>query len=135
VISLDPNALRIVDHTVSGHVHVARGRDVPDEVLADRSRLAEQGALAVSIALDHHGRVVGSPDVHARGVLFTNQHSEWLAQLRLTVKRAVRIAVDDGLLGDLEELRESVRRKLLRFTYESLGRRVVCLVLVHVVQA
>jgi ribonuclease J len=135
VISLDAEALRIVDHTVSGHVHVARGRDVPDEVLADRSRLAEQGALAVSIAIDHHGRVVGSPDVHGRGVLFTNQHAEWLAQLRLTVKRAVRIAVDDGLLGDLEELRESVRRKLMRFTYESLGRRVVCLVLVHVVQA
>jgi ribonuclease J len=133
VIALSDRALQIVDHTVSGRVHVVRGEDVPDEVLADRGRLAEQGALAISVVLDERGRVLGTPDVHARGLLMSAHSPEWLSQLRLMIKRSVRSAADDGLLRDPEALRESLRRRLTRFTYESLGRRVVCMVLVHVV--
>jgi hypothetical protein len=57
-----------------------------------------------------------------------------LAQARIAAKRAFRFAVDDGLGNDIEALREVVRRKMTRFFFDSLGQRVVCLVLVHVVR-
>lgn len=134
VIQLDRAGARLVDRASSGRVHVQRGADVADEVVADRSRLAEFGAVAVSMVIDRQGQLVGQPDVHARGVTLGGDANAWLSQARIVIKRSLRHAVEDGALEDVEALREGLRRRLTRFFFDSLGLRVVCLVNVHVVR-
>jgi ribonuclease J len=134
LLELDGDDLRVVDRVHSGRVHVARGIDVGDEVLADRARLAEQGAVAISLVIDSHGRLLATPDLTARGVVLTGPVNELLAQARIVVKRALRHASEDGLGHDLDALRELVRRKMTRFFFDTLGQRVVCLVVVNVVR-
>ncbi len=134
VLELEPDVLRVIDRTPTGRVHVARGLDVDDEVLSERARLAEVGAMAISFAIDGQGRLLAPPDLTARGVALGASATELMAQARIAAKRAFRHAVDDGLGGDIEALREVVRRKMTRFFLDSLGKRVVCLVLVHVVR-
>ena len=80
------------------------------------------------------GHMLAPPDLTARGVVLGAQIQDVLAQARIAAKRAFRHAIDDGLGHDLEALREAVRRKMTRFFFDSLGQRVVCLVLVHVVR-
>lgn len=135
VLELERSTMQVVDRVHTGRVHVARGNDVSDEILADRARLAELGAIAVSFVIDGAGRLLASPDLTARGVVLTGQLKDVLSQARIAAKRAFRFAAEDGLLGDLEQLREVVRRKMTRFFFDSLGQRVVCLVLVNVVRA
>jgi ribonuclease J len=134
LLEFDRESLRVVDRVHAGRVHVARGADVSDEVLSDRARLAELGAIAVSLVIDAHGRLISPPDLTARGVVLGAQVTELLAQAKVAVRRALRHAIDDGLQENLEALREVIRRKLTRFFFDALGQRVVCLVLVNVVR-
>ena len=134
VVEIDEHAVRIVDRVTSGRVHLHRGVAVSDEVLADRSRLAEMGAVAISLVVDRSGLLVGLPDVHARGVTLPGDSREWLDQARLVVKRSLRHAAEDGLLDDIEQLRDNLRRRMTRFFFDAIGMRVVCLVNLHVVR-
>jgi ribonuclease J len=134
VLELSREDLRVVDRAFTGRIHVARGTDVDDDVLDQRARLAEQGALAISFVIDRDGRMLASPDISARGVVLSGDIASVLAQARIQAKRAFRFAVDDGLLDDLEALKETLRRKMTRFFFDSLGQRVVCLVLINVVR-
>jgi ribonuclease J len=135
VIELDREHARIVDRVHAGRVHMARGQDVADEVVADRSRLAELGVVSISFVVDERGKPLAAPDVVARGVQLGPVPSEFVHQARIAAKRALRDALDEGLLGDLESLREDVRRAMTRFFYNQLGQRVVCVVLVHRVRS
>jgi ribonuclease J len=134
VIELDARDARVIDRVHTGRVHVTRGMDVSDEVVADRSRLAELGVFSVSYALDARGRLLAAPDVVARGVALGEAPREVLSQARITAKRALRDALDHGSLHDLDAVREDVRRTLTRFFYNALGKRVVCMVMLHVVR-
>jgi ribonuclease J len=134
VIELDDRDARVIDRVHCGRVHVSRGTDVSDEVLADRSRLAELGAFSVSYVVNDRGKLLGSPEVTARGVGFGEAPREVLSQARLAAKRALRDAIDQGLLREPEALREEVRRALTRFFHNTLGKRVVCMVMLHVVR-
>jgi ribonuclease J len=134
LVELDEARVQIVDRVSTGRVHVARGSDVPQEVIADRSRLAECGAVAVSLVVDRHGDLLGQPELTGRGVSLPLESREWLSQARVVVKRELRHAQEDGLAGDAAQLRENLRRRLTRFFLESLRQRVVCLVNVHLVR-
>ncbi|HEY6876427.1 MAG TPA: ribonuclease J, partial [Polyangiales bacterium] len=108
VLELGSDGVRVVDRVYTGRIHVARGSDVSDEVLDQRARLAEQGALAISFVIDREGRLLAPPDVSMRGVSFDKDVAELLNQARVTAKRAFRYAVEDGLLDDLEALKEAL---------------------------
>lgn len=135
VLELERTTMRVIDRAHAGRVHVAHGRDIADEIIADRGRLAQLGAVAISFAVDPYGRLLAAPDLTARGVVLGSEIGELLAKARMIARRAFRHAVDDGLRDDLEALRETVRRKMTRFFFETLGQRVVCLVLVNVVRS
>ncbi len=134
VVELDRDRMRVIDRASVGRIHVSRGRDVPDEVLNLRMHLAESGSVSVSFVMDDRGRLLVPPDFQARGVVLGDA-STLFEQARVVAKRALRRAVQDGLLEHLDDLRESVRRPLTRFFSDSIGQRVVCMVLVHVVPA
>lgn len=135
VIELDRERTRVIDRVHTGRVHMARGQDVADEIVADRSRLAELGALSVSVVVDAYGRLLCAPEFTSRGVSLGKGAPELFAQARVAAKRALRDAIEEGLLHDPDALREDVRRSLARFFYNALGQRVVVMVLVHRVRA
>ncbi|MDB4986885.1 MAG: hypothetical protein JWN04_2063 [Myxococcaceae bacterium] len=135
VLDIAPRSMRVVDRAHTGRIHVARGTDVDDEVLSERARLAELGAVALSFTFDSTGRLLAAPDLSARGVVFSGELSEVRAQAQIAAKRAFRFAIEDGLIDDLETMRETLRRKMTRFFFDSLGQRVVCLVLVNLVRS
>ena len=58
----------------------------------------------------------------------------YTSQVRITAKRALRDALDQGSMHDLDAVREDVRRSLTRFFFNALGKRVVCMVMLHVVR-
>jgi len=134
VVSLTRESLTIVDHVPTGRIHMARGRDVTDEILADRGRLAEQGALAFSVVVHSNGRLACPVDIHARGVLLGQVPGEWQEEAKALVKRVLRSAADGRSVRDVEPLRDALQRRLSRFISETLGQRAVCLVLVSVVR-
>jgi ribonuclease J len=134
VVSLTRESLTLVDHVPTGRIHMARGRDVTDEILADRGRLAEQGALAFSVVVHSNGRLACPVDIHARGVLLGQVPGEWREEAKALVKRVLRSAADGRSVRDIEPLRDALQRRLSRFILETLGQRAVCLVLVSVVR-
>ena len=103
-------------------------------MVADRSRLAELGTIAISFAVDPRGNFLAPPDLTARGVLLREISAKFLSQARVAAKRAFRQAVDDSLLHDLDALKEHVRRRMTRFFFDSIGQRAVCMVLVQIVK-
>jgi ribonuclease J len=134
LLEIDAERIQIVDRVSTGRVHVARGSDVQQEVVADRSRLAECGAVAISLVVDRQGELVGQPELTGRGVTLPLDSREWLSQARAVVKRELRHAREDGVAGDAGQLREHLRRRLARFFLDTLRQRVVCLVNVHLVR-
>ncbi len=133
LIEVTRDHVHTVDRVETGRVHVARGLDVSDEVLADRERLAEQGAIAVSLTIDDRGRLTASPDITARGVSWSGDFRELISGAKARLKRALRDAYDAGLGDSREELRDELHRVMTRHFYASTGQRVVCLVLINVV--
>ncbi len=133
VVEVSRDRLRRVDRARTGRVHVSRGMDVADEVLEDRARLAQVGTVAVSLCFDERGQLLASPDIQARGVSFRGRLREVLEHARIAVKRGLREAVADGLIEDLDALREHLRRVVTRLFTQLLRERVVCIVLVTVV--
>jgi ribonuclease J len=134
LVEITRDRMHTIDRVTTGRVHVARGIDVSDEVVADRERLAEQGAIAVSLTIDEQGRLTAAPDITARGVAWSGDFRELLSGARVRLKRALRDAIDAGLQDDREELRDELHRVMTRHFYGATGQRVVCLVLINVVR-
>ncbi len=134
IVEIRRDRIGIVDHALTGRIHVARGVDVPDSVVEDRARLAEVGTVAVSFSIDEDGRLLAAPDFQARGVSFRGNLREVIEQAGIAAKRGLREAVSDGRMDDLDGLREYVRRVLTRFFTQATRERVVCMVLVTVVR-
>jgi ribonuclease J len=55
----DAGTLAKVGRVHGGRVHVFAGREVPASVLAERSSLAERGALHVTVPVDAGGHIAG----------------------------------------------------------------------------
>jgi len=135
IVEIRRDRMSVIDHAVTGRIHVARGMDVANSIVEDRARLGEVGTVAVSFAIDERGQLLSAPDFQARGVFFRGNLNEVLDQARIAAKRGLREAVTDGLLDDRDALREHVRRVLTRFFTQAIRERVVCMVLVTVVRA
>jgi ribonuclease J len=129
VISLTRESLTIVENVPTGRVHMARGRDVADEIVTDRGRLAEQGALAFSVVVSASGRLMCPVDIQTCGVLLGEVPGEWQEDARALVKRVVRSAADGRTLRDSSALRDALQRRLSRYVLDTLGQRAVCIVL------
>ena len=69
-VEVSPTAARVAGRFPAGRVLVD-GKSVGDigaVVLRDRQLLAEDGLIAVSLAVDRHGAVVAGPEIASRGV-------------------------------------------------------------------
>lgn len=100
--------------------------DVGPLVLRERRILAEEGIVAISIALDATGEALDEPEVATLGVVFEPRSREILAEARkIVIEEASREK-------DVEKMRENIRGSIRRLFRRHLDRDPMVIPLVRV---
>jgi ribonuclease J len=131
ILSLAPGRAEIVDSAPTGRLAVDGGRLVPltGGVMAARRRMLFNGVVLASIAVDGHGRLLGTPKLSAPG-LFEPEDPE--AERVVQEFQSLLADLPTPLLRDDANFPEAARSALRR----ALGRRLQKrpLVDVHVIR-
>ncbi len=126
ILELDGKGGRVVGRVPADNVYVdglAVGLD--QVVLRDRRHLASDGIVVVILAVDKHsGRLVGQPDVVARGFMDTEEAGELLEKARRQVARALKGADHHSEWGDVNT---RVKESLSQYLYQQTRRRPMIL--------
>ncbi|MDP2950264.1 MAG: ribonuclease J [Chloroflexota bacterium] len=126
ILELDGKRGRVAGRVPADHVYVdglAVGLD--QVVLRDRRHLASDGIVVVILAVDKHsGRLVGQPDVVARGFMDTDESGELLEKARRHVVRALKGADHHSEWGDVNT---RVKDSLSQYLYQQTRRRPMIL--------
>ena len=129
ILELTPRAGRVVGRTPAEHVYVdGLAVGVDQVVLRDRRRLASDGIIVVILAVDKRsGRLVGQPDVVARGFADMEEVDELRDKARRHVVRALKGSDHVAEWGDVNT---RVKDALAQFIYQETHRRPMVLPLV-----
>jgi len=90
-VEVSKTTARLVGRFPAGRVLVD-GKSVGDigaVVLRDRQLLAEDGLVAVSLAVDRHGVVVAGPEIASRGFVYVKENEPLLEELKKAVLAAL----------------------------------------------
>lgn len=119
VLQLAPGRPDVVEGVPTGRLAVDNGRLLPitGGVLAARKRMLFNGVVMASLAVDDSGRVLGTPQVSAPGLLEGDDQIG--AQLAADLVRAVG-ELPSGLRREDDALREAARAVLRK----AIGRRL-----------
>jgi ribonuclease J len=109
--------------------------DVGAVVLRDRQLLAENGLVAVSVAVDAGGTVVAGPDLVTRGFVYVKENEPLLAELRLAITAALgeRPRADARPVGapfDREAMSALIRTTVRQFINQRFQRKPIVLPLI-----
>jgi ribonuclease J len=89
--------------------------------------LAEDGMISVTVLLSQHeGRLLGKPELVARGVLHEDVSADVLAEAAVALQQFLE-QMDKELLADLDAAKEEVRLFLRRWCRKKIGRRPMVL--------
>jgi len=126
ILELDGKGGRVVGRVAADHVYVdGLAVGVNQVVLRDRRRLASDGIIVVILTVDKHsGRLVGEPDVVARGFMDTEEAGEILDKARRQVTRALKGADHHS---DPADVNARVRDALAQYIYQETRRRPMIL--------
>jgi ribonuclease J len=127
-LELTASEARVIGRVPAGRVLVD-GKGVGDigaVVLRDRQILANEGLIAVSIALDREGVVVAGPEIASRGVVYVKENEALLEELRAAVAKALGQR-DATLPVDREVLSALVRTAVRQFIKQRFQRKPVVL--------
>jgi len=129
ILELSPRGGRVVGRAPAEHVYVdGLAVGVDHVVLRDRRRLASDGIIVVILAVDkHNGRLVGQPDVVARGFADMEEVDELRDKARRHVVRALKGSDHVVEWGDVNT---RVKDALSQFIYQETRRRPMVLPLV-----
>ncbi|MGH8867332.1 MAG: ribonuclease J [Actinomycetes bacterium] len=122
VVDLVDGRARIVGAVPCGYVYVdgLGVGDVSEESLKDRRILGEEGFVSVVVVVDSGtGKVVGGPEIHARG--FADQDRVFDA-VRPRIEEALASAAADGV-SDIRQLQQLVRRTVGKWVSDTHRRR------------
>lgn len=124
---LSQNGMRLEERVESGRVFVD-GKGVGDlgaPELRDRSHLANHGLVVVFLALNQHsGEVLFGPELLSRGFAASEENRLYLDQAASVVLQTLQ-EHSPAARGDLEEVRNEVRKALRRYFSRTIERRPV----------
>jgi ribonuclease J len=103
--------------------------DVGAAVLRDRQILADDGVIAVAVALDRAGALVAGPEIASRGVVYVKENEALLEDLRAVV-RAVLSERDPDAPPDREALAARVRTAVRQLVNQRVQRKPIVLPLI-----
>jgi ribonuclease J len=130
-VEVSPTEARAAGPFPAGRVLVD-GKSVGDigaVVLRDRQLLAEDGLVAVSIAVDRHGTVVASPEIASRGFVYVKENEPLFEEIKKVVLAALA-ARDPDAPSDRELIGATVRSAVRHFINQRFRRRPVVLPIV-----
>jgi ribonuclease J len=130
-VEISANAARVVGRFPAGRVLVD-GKSVGDigaVVLRDRQLLAEDGLVAVSLAVDRHGAVVAGPEIASRGFVYVKENEALLEEMKKVVLAALAER-DPDAPSDRELIGATVRSAVRHFVNQRFRRRPVVLPIV-----
>ena len=119
---------RLVGRFPAGRVLVD-GKSVGDigaVVLRDRQLLAEDGLVAVSLAVDRHGVVVAGPEIASRGFVYVKENEPLLEELKKAVLAALAER-DPDAPWDRDLVGATVRSAVRHFINQRFRRKPVVL--------
>jgi ribonuclease J len=129
ILELDRKGGKVVGRTAADHVYVdGLAVGVNQVLLRDRQRLASDGIIVVILTVDSHtGRLVGQPDVVAKGFMDTKGVEEILANSRKRVTQALKGADHHSESADVNA---RVRDTLAKYLYHETRTRPMILPLI-----
>jgi ribonuclease J len=127
-VELTKTSARIVGRYPVGRVLVdGKGiGDIGAVVLRDRQLLAQDGLVAVSLAVDRDGRVLAGPEIASRGFVYVKENEPLLEELRAAITAA--LATREGTQPfDREATAMLVRTTVRSFINQRFQRKPVVL--------
>ena len=101
--------------------------EVDDLVLRDRRVLADDGMISATVLIsEHEGKVIGSPELSARGFLSQEVSVDVLADAAEDLHRHLD-GMSQEMIADIEETKEEIRVWLRRWCKKRMGRRPMVL--------
>jgi len=128
-VEVDTDGIRLGETFHAGAVFVdGTGRDeVDDLVLRDRRVLAGEGMISVTVLISQHeGKLLGAPELIARGVLHQQVSEAVLAEAAADLQAYLE-GMDREALSDIDAAKEEVRIWLRRWCKRRIGRRPMVL--------
>jgi len=128
-VEVDADGIRPGESFHAGAVFVdGTGRDeVDDLVLRDRRVLAGEGMISVTVLISQHeGKLLGAPELIARGVLHQQVSEAVLAEAAADLQAYLE-GMDREALSDIDAAKEEVRIWLRRWCKRRIGRRPMVL--------
>jgi ribonuclease J len=127
-LEVTKTAARVVDGFPAGRVLVdGKGiGDVGAVVLRDREILADDGVIAVSLAVDAKGALVTGPEIASRGVFHVRENEALLEELRAAVVAALAERAPDEP-WDREAMGSRIRTTVRQLVNQRLQRKPVVL--------
>lgn len=96
--------------------------DVGSVVLRDRTRLAQDGIIVITAAIDYRdGRLVAGPDVVSRGFVYVKEAEELIERARKIAEKALENCYY-GNIDDVGAIKGKLRDAVSRFVYEQTKR-------------
>lgn len=133
MIQLAPGEAKIIDQVPSGRLAYEGRRLVPvnSPVIKGRQKLVFNGAAAITLVLDEHGRLDGEPEISTIGLFEPDEPTDDLEEIEIAVRDAV------GRLGkrdrrDDAAVEEAAQQALRRTVNRLLGKKPVTMV--HVIR-
>ncbi len=122
VVDLVDGRAKVTGKVPGGYVYVDGSTvgDVTESNLKDRRILGEEGFISIVVVVDSvTGKIVGGPEVHARGFA---EDQGVLAAVRPRIEQVLERAAADGI-GDSVQLQQMVRRAVGKWVSETYRRR------------
>jgi ribonuclease J len=125
-VCIGPDAFHVDEPVPCGRIAVsAEGTELSSELLKRRSELGRTGAVFVSVVVDVEGRLLGAPEVTARGVAGVDDNTD---ALRFVGRQVAWLFESSRTNGDVaDEIRRAVRRAVAELS----GYRPVVDVQIH----
>ena len=127
-VELSTSEARVVGRFPAGRILVD-GKSVGDigaVVLRDRQLLAEDGLIAVSVAVARDGAVVAGPEIASRGFVYVKENEPLLEELKKAVLTALAER-DPDVPFDRDITSATVRMTVRQFVNQRFRRRPVVL--------
>jgi ribonuclease J len=126
VVDLMGGVARVSGAVPCGYVYVdgLSVGDITEASLKDRRILGDEGFVSVVVVVDSAtGKVVGGPELHARGSGIDDRSLE---EAKPLIEEALEGAAADGI-SELHQLQQLVRRTVGRWVNDNYGRRPMIL--------
>lgn len=125
MIRLAPHRPEVIDQVASGRLYLDGQILLPEGegVIRSRQRLAEEGLIVISVAIDKSGRSMGEPVTIVKGLPHEDNDGDELAAIIERAVNHVMSSLPRPKMKDDREVELAMRRTIRRELYPRWGKR------------